>query len=272
MTRLKKNELDTLVKATSKKLRTGGLQAQVKLRQTLLEKHGLDGIWTLLQCDSPKWTAEIHPVGAEGSPWQNADGEPGEILVSALGALAAKLPLTVAQLRTASHVAVAKHAPQKKSPDLGGWFLVAAVPTDNGPMLWVAGPPAADPETRLDGWDLPAELAELYAVHNGIGYLCDDYGWTGFDPGVQPALLLTSPERCADHPPQDLLRLTRGTGEAGDGGWCFLRRSTTSALQIVELEDKFGTLGAPIDRGFWWFLDRYLVRDPKTELPYAESF
>ncbi len=224
----------------------------------------------LLQCESPKWTAELYDVGSEGSPWTKASGAPGETLVSALGSLAAKLPLTVAHLRTASHVAVAKHTPQKKSPDLAGWFLVASLPMEYGPAFWVAGPRAAEPEFSVDGWELPAELRTIYEVHNGMGYFCDEYGWTGFDPGVQPSILLASPERCSDQRPEDLLRFTRGSGEAGDGGWCFLRQPGQST--IVELEDKFGTLGAPVEQGFWWFLDRYLVRDPKTELPYAESF
>jgi hypothetical protein len=167
-------------------------------------------------------------------------------------------------LAGAELVVTAHHTPELDAPDLGGWFLVYAVPTQHGPELWIAGPPDPAPALDVPGWQLPEPLRELYARHHGLGVLCDEFGWTGVDPGVQPAVRLSSPtlEPDGSYDPADLLRFTRGVGEAGESGWCMVRnrrRKKAGELAICWLDDAFGQLGNPEPFDFWGFLDRWLT-------------
>lgn len=264
-------------------------------RRALVRDHGVDAVRALLAAEHPKWTAAVVELGASDSPWPYAGESALATARRALGPLADRLPRTLAKLGTAELVVTARHTPDASGPDLGGWFLLYAVPADHGPELWIGGPPAPDAAIGIDGWSLPEPLRELYAQHHGLGVLCDEFGWTGVDPGAQPAPHLTIPsvaELDAPNAPArtDLLRFTRGTGEAGESGWCFVRGSSPSkrrkaknsagageaptpgALAIRHLDDQFGLLGEPAPFDFWGFLDRYLTGDADSELPFAEHF
>lgn len=253
------------------------------LRKTLVEKHGTDGVRALLASEHPKWAAEVFELDspeAASCPWPYAGLAPGDVARRALGPLAERLPRLVKKLAAASRVVVCRHTPQRTGPDLGGWFLLYVVEESYGADLWIAGPPAPVPE-EVAGWDLPASLRELYTRHHGMGILCDEFGWTGFDPGVQPSALLAPLAMPSDDDvpsPADLLRFTRGIGESGESGWCFVRNEKTKKgkgrpppgeLAIRDYAGRYSTLGERVPFDFWGFLDRYLTRD-ESELPIAE--
>ena len=94
------------------------------------------------------------------------------------GPLAERLPRLRAKLASAELVVPVHHEPETDAPDLGGWFLIYAIPAEDGPQLWIAGPPEPEPElpAELDvaGWKLPEPLRELYAQHHGLGVLCEE--------------------------------------------------------------------------------------------------
>ncbi|MFV8751914.1 hypothetical protein ACNOYE_15320 [Nannocystaceae bacterium ST9] len=281
----KYSRVESLVVSLRKSKRQGKDSLPAAKRRALVREFGIDAVRALLIAEHPKWEAEVFELGAEGSPWPYAGLSAREVATRALGPLADRLPRTIGKLASAELVVVAHHVPESDSPDLGGWFLIYALPEEHGPELWIAGAPEPAPELAIDGWDLPAPLRELYAQHHGLGVLCDEFGWTGVDPGIQPTPQLSIPslpelDGDEDAPdPTDLLRFTRGTGEAGESGWCIVRnrklrkgRSKPGDLAICELDDQFGLLGNPVPFDFWGFLDRYLVGDPNGELPTAEHY
>lgn len=273
----KRTRVESLVVAIRKSKRQGASSLPAAKRRALVREFGTDAIRALLIAEHPKWQAEVFELDEAGCPWAyGVDAKPLEVAKRALGPLAKRLPKLVALLGSAERVVVAHHEPEADAPDRGGWFLVYALPTDAGPQLWIAGPPTPEPSFALAGWSLPEPLHELYARHDGLGLLCDEFGWTGVDPGVQPAIRLSHPAlELADDDdpldPHDLLRFTRGTGEAGESGWCFAR-GAKQALSVRHLDDQFGLLGRPVPFDFWGFLDRYLIGDPHDELPSAESY
>lgn len=280
----KYNRVESLVVSLRKSKRQGKDSLPAAKRKALVREFGSDAIRALLICDHPKWEAEVFELDAPDCPWRYPGLAPGEVARRALGPLAERLPRLLAQLATAERVVAARHTPEDDSPDRGGWFLIYALPTQAGPSLWIAGPPAPAPAFEVAGWELPEPLRQLYAQHDGLGVLCDEFGWTGVDPGVQPSLRLATPAvdsdgEDGDPDPTDLLRFTRGTGEAGESGWCFVRNHQRrrnrrnpagTELAICELEDRFGMLGNPAAFDFWGFLDRYLTEDPNKELPWVE--
>jgi hypothetical protein len=264
-----RSKLDTLIANLKQSVRQGRGSLPAGKRRTIVRDHGTEGIRALLACDHPKWEVEVFELDAPDCPWPYPGISAGPVARRALGPLADRLPKLVAKLATAERVVAARHEAEDDSPDLGGWFLVYAVPSEQGPELWIAGPPEPAPELEIESWTLPEPLRQLYAQHNGLGVLCDEFGWTGVDPGVQALTRLAVPtfedlDRGDATNPADLLRFTRGTGEAGESGWCFGRNGA-----ICEFEDRFGLVGNSVPFDFWGFLDRYLIGDPRSELPMA---
>jgi hypothetical protein len=275
----KRSRVESLVISLRKSKRQGKDSLPAAKRRVLVREFGIDAVRAFLISEHPNWAAELFELGADG-PWPYANLEVAEVARRSLGPLAARLPRLVAKLASAELVVTAHHTPEAGAPDLGGYFLIYAVPEEHGPELWIAGPPEPEPMLDVSDWQLPEPLRELYAQHHGLGVLCDEFGWTGVDPGIQPARRLTLPsidvEGVDGH---DLLRFTRGTGEAGESGWCFVRnrpqrkgRSKPGELSICELDDQFGQLGNPVHFDFWGFLDRYATGDPDRELPTAERY
>lgn len=273
--------LKTLITATRKKMKPGaGYIPDPKVRSALVAEHGLDGVRVLLACEHPKWSAEVVELGAEGCPWPAA-AKPLDVATAAFGPLAPKLPLLLKRLSGATLTCAVRHEPVAGEPDLGGWFLMYALPERSGPTLWIGGPPDDEPRLDAEGWSLPDELKAFYRQHNGFGVLLDEFGWTGVGPGLQPSLLLSVPELGAEVKTGDLLRFSRGEGDAGEGGWCFTTTKPsprgkkapvdTSPYAIVDLDDRFGLRGAPVPFDFFGFFDRWMIGDPKDELPLAES-
>lgn len=256
----KPSKVESLVSSLKQSLRQGRGSLPAVKRRSLIRDHGSDGIRALLACDHPKWEAEVFDLDAPDCPWPYPNISAGPVARRALGPLGDRLPKLIAKLATAELVVAARHEAEEDSPDLGGWFLIYAVPGEQGPELWIAGPPEPEPVLDVEGWTLPDPLRQLYAQHNGLGLLCDEFGWTGVDPGVQPVTRLAAPKA-------DLLRFTRGTGEAGESGWCVRDNGA-----ICEFEDRFGVLGNPAPFDFWGFLDRYLTGDPRSELPTVERY
>ncbi len=273
-----KTSLETLIRQLNAK-KTGA-----SLRKRVVKDHGADGVRALLASEHAKWTVELFDLDAPevaSSPWPYAGLSAGEVARRALGPLAERLPRLVQKLAASFHVAVCRHTPQPSVPDLGGWFLLYVVDESYGPDLWVGGPPTVVPEGAVRGWELPASLRELYTRHHGMGILCDELGWTGFDPGVQPVELLAALARPSDEDtgddtpgPLDLLRFTRGVGESGESGWCFVRNdkpakrkgrrppsSAAPEIAIRDYRDAWSDLGERVALDFWGFLDRYLTRD-----------
>lgn len=280
----KRSRVESLVVSLRKSKRQGKDSLPAAKRRALVREFGIDAVRALLISEHPKWEAEVFELGAGGAdcPWPFAKLSAVEVARAGLGPLADRLPRLLDKLGTAELVVLARHTPETDAPDLGGWFLVYAVPEQHGPELWIAGPPEPEPEFEVDGWQLPDPLRELYARHHGLGVLCDEFGWTGVDPGVQPAQRLAVPalDSIADDvAPADLLRFTRGTGEAGESGWCFIRNQAarkksdkSDELAIRQLDDQFGLLGNRVRFDFWGFLDRYLTGDRDGELPTAEHY
>jgi hypothetical protein len=282
----KRSRVDSLVVSLRKSKRQGKDSLPAAKRRALVREFGIDAVRALLISEHPNWEAEVVELGADGAdtPWPFAKLPAAEVARRSLGPLADRLPRLLAKLASAELVVTAQHTPEDDAPDLGGWFLMFAVPEQHGPELWIAGPPAREPDLDIVGWQLPESLRELYAQHHGLGVLCDEFGWTGVDPGIQPAARLAMPtlDSIADDvAPADLLRFTRGTGEAGESGWCFVRNQTqrkkprrepNDDLVIRHLDDQFGLLGNPVRFDFWGFLDRYLTGDRDAELPTAEHY
>ncbi len=281
----KRSKVDALVFSLRKSRRQGLSSLPAAKRRVLVREFGSDAIRALLISEHKKWEAEVFELGAPDSPWPYAGLTPSEVARRGLGPLADRLPRLLAKLATAERVVVAHHTPEPRAPDLGGWFLIYALPAEHGPELWIAGPPAPAAKLAVAGWELPEPLRELYAQHHGLGLLCDEFGWTGVDPGVQPVSRLSTPALTNDPDDPsgpdfaDLLRFTRGTGEAGESGWCFARdqrmgrrKPSSGGLAICDLDDKFGMLGTPVPFDFWGFLDRYLTGDLNSELPVAEQY
>lgn len=273
--------LKSLINATRKTMKPGASYIpSPKARTALLAEHGRDGVRVLLECEHPKWSAEVVELGAHGCPWPDA-ATPLEIATAAFGPLAARLPQLIKRLANATLTCAVRHAPEAGSPDLGGWFLMYALPERGGPTLWIGGPPDADPHFTAEGWELPAELRAFYRQHNGFGVLLDEFGWTGVGPGVQPSVQLAVPQLDAEVKTGDLLRFSRGEGDAGEGGWCFSKANhgarkkkadaADNALSIVDFDDRLGIRGEAVPFDFLGFFDRWMVGDPKDELPLAES-
>ena len=275
----RQDRVASLVSSLRKSKRQGQASLPAAKRRALVREFGIDAVRALLIAEHPNWAAEVFELGSHSEcPWPLADLTAAEVARRGLGPLADRLPRLLSMLSTAELVVSARHAPEPDAPDLGGWFLVYAVPTEHGPELWIAGPPEPAPAFEVAEWELPEPLRELYAQHHGIGALCDEFGWTGVDPGVQPVVRLAVPaiDSDGDQPHTDLLRFTRGTGEGGESGWCFVRsrksRSKTGQLAICEFDDTFGQLGNPARFDFWGFLDRYATGDRNDELPFVESY
>lgn len=259
-----RSRLESLVATLHKSKRQGSASLPAAKRRGLVREFGTDAIRALLQVEHPKWQAEVFELDEPNSPWPYGDIAALQVAKRALGPLAKRLPKLVARLGSAERVVVAYHEGEADAPDRSGWFLVYAVPSEHGPQLWLAGPPTSEPDFRVEGWTLPEPLQQLYARHDGLGVLCDEFGWTGFDPGVQPAVLVSQPALHLDDEAgvalDDLLRFTRGTGESGEAGWCFQRgRDTEAPPVVVELDDEWGELSKPERGGFWPFLDRWLT-------------
>lgn len=271
----KRSRVESLVVSLRKSKRQGKDSLPAAKRRALVREFGVDAVRALLISEHPNWAAEVFELGADraGCPWPFAKLAAAEVARRGLGPLADRLPRLLAKLASAELVVTAHHTPETDAPDLGGWFLIYAVPEVHGPELWIAGPPEPEPALDVDGWQLPEPLRELYAQHHGLGLLCDDFGWTGVDPGIQPAPRLAVPaldlqedgETHGDTNFADLLRFTRGTGERGESGWCFARNQA-----IRHLDDQFGLLGNPVRFDFWGFVDRYLTGDRNGELPVEE--
>lgn len=208
-----------------------------KLATKLLQAHGLADFEVVEVSQSEHW-------------------ETGDVVSQALGEIADRLPRLVQYLRSADHVCAVHH----ESNHCGPWFLLYLI----GDEIFMAGPPN-DNMRDAAGWKVPKALQELYAKHDGLGSQCFDFGWIGFDPGVMPASRLSVPEVPQS---EDLLRFTRGWGEAGEGGWCFVGKRK---LEIVDVEDRHGIRSQAVPFDFWGFLDRYLTRE-ENELPEAERF
>lgn len=274
--------LKSLITATRKTMKSGSIYIQdPKVRNALLSEHGLDGVRVLLACEHPKWAAEVFALGEGGSPWPAAANATA-VATAAFGPLAEHLPRLIKRLGNATLTCAVRHTPQDDAPDLGGWFLVYALPERAGPTLWIGGPPDAAPAFEAKGWELPAELRAFYRQHNGFGVLLDEFGWTGVGPGVQPSVQLEVPAIDPKVDTTDLLRLSRGEGDAGEGGWCFTPAKPSakkkkhgavaeSTTAIVDFDDRFGLRGEPVPFDFLGFFDRWMVGDPKDELPLAES-
>jgi hypothetical protein len=272
----KRSRVESLVVSLRKSKRQGKDSLPAAKRRALVREFGVDAVRALLISEHPNWQAEVFELGAgsdhrDGSdcPWPFAKRPAAELARRSLGPLADRLPRLLGKLASAELVVTARHTPEPDAPDLGGWFLLFAVPEEHGPQLWIAGAPEPEPTFQVDGWQLPEPLRELYAQHHGLGVLCDDFGWTGVDPGIQPAPRLAVPTLDVDGADDtaELLRFTRGTGEAGESGWCFTRN-----LAIRHLDDAFGLLGNPVRFDFWGFLDRYLTGDRDGELPTTERY
>jgi hypothetical protein len=188
-----RSRLESLVATLHKSKRQGAKSLPAAKRRGLVREFGTDAIRALLEVEHPKWQAEVFELDEPSSPWPYGEITPLQVAKRALGPLAKRLPKLVARLGTAERVVVAHHEGEADAPDRSGWFLVYAVPSEQGPELWLAGPPTPEPEFGVEGWTLPEPLRQLYARHDGIGLLCDEFGWTGFDPGVQPCVLLSRP-------------------------------------------------------------------------------
>jgi hypothetical protein len=269
----KRSRVESLVVSLRKSKRQGKDSLPAAKRRALVREFGIDAVRALLISEHPNWQAEVFELGGDEAdeadcPWPFAKLAAAEVARRGLGPLAARLPRLLGKLASAELVVAAHHTPEPDAPDLGGWFLIYAVPEQHGPELWIAGPPEPEPPFEVDGWQLPEPLRELYAQHHGLGVLCDEFGWTGVDPGIQPAPRLAVPA-LEPNDEGDLLRFTRGTGEAGESGWCFVRKRS---LAIRHVDDQFGLLGNPVRFDFWSFLDRYLTGDRDGELPTAEHY
>lgn len=275
----KRSRVESLVVSLRKSKRQGKASLPAAKRRALVREFGIDAVRALLISEHPSWEAEVFELGAgeAASPWPFAKLPAAEVARRGLGPLADRLPRLLAKLASAELVVTAHHTPEPDAPDLGGWFLIYAVPEEHGPQLWIAGAPEPAPEFHVDGWQLPEPLRELYAQHHGLGVLCDDFGWTGVDPGVQPAPRLAIPtlpddEDHGETRPADRLRFTRGSGDADESGWCFVRdqlqrNNPRSKLEIRYLGDQFGLDSNRVRFDFWGFLDRYLTGDRDDELP-----
>lgn len=262
----KQDRVESLVSRLRQSKRQGKDSLPAAKRRALVREFGIDAVRALLIAEHPNWQAEVFEFGADSTcPWSYAGLTPAEVARRGLGPLAKRLPRLLEMLGRAELAVSAQHAPEPDAPDLGGWFIVYAVPTNDGPQLWIAGPPEPEPAFEVADWKLPEPLRELYARHHGLGALCDEFGWTGVDPGVQPTTRLSTPSieiEGGSQNPADFLRFTRGTGEAGESGWCFVRNlGHREALAIVQLDDALGQLGTPAPFDFWGFLDRYLTGD-----------
>lgn len=283
----KKNRVESLVVSLRKSKRQGKDSLPAAKRRAIVREFGIDAVRAFLISDHPNWASEVFELGSDdanvaGCPWPFAKLTAAEVARRSLGPLADRLPRLIAKLATAELVVAALHTPEPDAPDLGGWFLVYAVPEEYGPEIWIAGPPEPAPEFEVDGWQLPDPLRELYAQHHGIGVLCDEFGWTGVDPGIQPAPRLTVPALDPGDDGEtnynDMLRFTRGIGEQGESGWCFVRnqiarkKPSGDALEICHLDDQYGLLGNRVRFDFWGFLDRYLSGDRDDELPTAAHY
>lgn len=274
--------LKSLITSTRKTMKAGASYIpDAKLRTSLLAEHGRDGVRVLLACEHPAWAAEVVELGHPECPWPEA-ATPLELATAAFGPLAQHLPRLLKRLSGATLTCAVRHKPQDDAPDLGGWFLVYALPERSGPTLWIGGPPDPAPEFTAAGWELPSELRAFYRQHNGFGVLLDEFGWTGVAPGLQPSVQLAVPALDAKVKTSDLLRISRGEGDAGEGGWCFTHAkagarkkkpgaSAEGALAIVDFDDRLGIRGEPVPFDFLGFFDRWMVGDPKDELPIAES-
>ena len=274
--------LKSLINTTRKAMKAGASYiSDPKIRNALLADHGLDGVRVLLACEHPKWAAEVFALGQDGCPWPAA-ATPLELATAAFGPLSAQLPRLLKRLSGATFTCAVQHKPQPDAPDLGGWFLLYALPERSGPTLWIGGPPDANPTFTAAGWELPAELSAFYRQHNGFGVLLDEFGWTGVGPGLQPSVQLAVPQLDAEVKTNDLLRLSRGEGDAGEGGWCFSRGKPgarkkkpgvtgDTGLSIVDFDDRLGIRGEAVPFDFIGFFDRWMVGDPQDELPLAES-
>ena len=274
--------LKSLITTTRKTMKSGaGYIPDPKVRSALLAEHGRDGVRVLLACEHPQWSAEVIELGEPGCPWPTATS-PLAVATAAFGPIAAHLPRLIKRLANATLTCAVRHTPQADAPDLGGWFLLYALPERGGPTLWIGGPPDPDPVFHAEGWELPLELRAFYRQHNGFGVLLDEFGWTGVGPGVQPSVHLSVPALNPTIKTSDLLRLSRGEGDAGEGGWCFShakpgarkKRSPGAAdpsLAIVDFDDRLGIRGEPVPFDFYGFFDRWMVGDPQDELPLAES-
>jgi hypothetical protein len=274
--------LKSLITATRKTMKPGASYVpDPKVRTRLLAEHGRDGLRVLLACEHPSWSAEVFELGDPGCPWPAA-ASPLELATAAFGPLAPQLPRLIKRLSGATLTCAVRHTPQADAPDLGGWFLMYALPERGGPTLWIGGPPEPAPEFHVEGWELPPELGAFYRQHNGFGVLLDEFGWTGVGPGVQPSVHLAVPALAADVHTADLLRFSHGEGDAGEGGWCFAHAkpgarkkkpagAPESGLTIVDFDDRLGIRGEPVPFDFLGFFDRWMVGDPKDELPLAES-
>lgn len=271
------SEVDVLVRELKAK-KTGPI-----LRKKLVREHGSNGIRALLATEHATWNAEVVELDAPDCPWPQGLSA-GDVARKAFGPLARRLPKLVEKLGGAEHVVACRHT-SAEAMDLGGFFLVYALKASYGSELWVCGAPDPQAKAKAPGWDLPEPLRELYTRHNGLGVLCAEFGWTGFDPGVQPSLRLAVPDvsptdaaKALSTP--DLFRFTRGTGENGESGWCFTRNQKgkgkrkldPNELSIQDLDASLGVLGEAVPFDFWGFLDRYLTGDKQSELPVAAEF
>lgn len=272
--------LKALIASTRKKMKAGSSYIpDPKVRSALVAEHGLDGVRVLLACEHPKWSGEVFELGAPDCPWPAAKSS-AELAKAAFGPLADKLPLLLKRLSNATLTCAVHHHPQAGAPDLGGWFLVYALPERAGPTLWIGGPPDDEPRVDAEGWSLPDDLKSFYRQHNGFGVLRTDNGWTGVGPGLQPSLRLAVPSLGARVKTDDLLRLSRGEGDAGQGGWCLTyttapargrKPAVVTPYSIVDLDDRFGLRGEAVPFDLFGFFDRWMIGDPKDELPLAES-
>jgi hypothetical protein len=281
---LSEQELDRLIKKAKKTMKPGcGYIADSKLRNSLVPDYGLDGLRVIMSCEHPRWDVELVPIEKSDSVWAQAGSSVQSVARSGLGPLAERLPRTFEMLLGAELVCAGFHTAGPKAGllDRSGWFLLYLINhSEYGPQCWVAGSPQPRP-TPPKGWDsLPQALLDIYHQHDGFGVLMDEFGRTLCDPGVMPSCCIGSPNFFNNISGLDstkLLRFTRGTGQAGEGGWCFSKLSehnrglTKGELAVVEYEDEMESCGDAQPFGFYEFLDRYLTGQ-EDELVRAEFF
>jgi hypothetical protein len=266
-----KKKLESIVSSLRQSRRQGQASLPAAKRRALVRDFGSDAVRALLIAEHPSWDSEVFEFGQHSEcPWTYPGLRPADIARRSLGPLAERLPRLRAKLASAELVVPVHHPGESDAPDLGGWFLIYAIPAEDGPQLWIAGPPEPEPElpAELDvaGWKLPEPLRELYAQHHGLGVLCEELGWTDVDPGVRPAVRLAIPTTESDGSwePGDSLRFTRSLAGAGGSPWCLVRnfpRKPAGELAICQLDEARGQLGSPSPFDFWGFLDRYLTDD-----------
>lgn len=178
--------LKSLITSTRKTMKAGASYIpDAKLRTSLLAEHGRDGVRVLLACEHPAWAAEVVELGHPECPWSEA-ATPLELATAAFGPLAQHLPRLLKRLSGATLTCAVRHKPQDDAPDLGGWFLVYALPERSGPTLWIGGPPDPAPEFTAEGWDSPPSSAPSTASTTASACCSTSSAGPASPPGCSP--------------------------------------------------------------------------------------